>query len=154
MIRVLIAALFAAAAVAPVSGHAAVERKPLTIRDLVSLERLSDPQSSPDGRYIAYVVRATDLDANKGVRSIWLLDTRSNTLRKFATSATGSSDTPRWSPDGKLIYFLSTRSGSSQVWRQPIDGDAQPVTQLPLDVGSYRLSPRGDRIVVVDGRVR
>jgi len=148
MIRVLIAALFAAAAVAPVSGHAAVERKPLTIRDLVSLERLSDPQSSPDGRYIAYVVRATDLDANKGVRSIWLLDTRSNTLRKFATSATGSSDTPRWSPDGKLIYFLSTRSGSSQVWRQPIDGDAQPVTQLPLDVGSYRLSPRGDRIVV------
>ena len=146
MTRVILAALLSAAALVPASAGAA-DSKPLTIRDVVSFERVSDPQASPDGRYLAYVLRTTDMDANKGVRSVWLMDLKTSNLRKFASGA-GSSDTPRWSPDSKFVYFLSTRSGSQQVWRQGVDGDAQPVTQLPLDVGSYKLSPGGDKLVV------
>ena len=146
MTRVILAALIAAFAVMPCTAGAA-DRHPLTIRDVVSFERVSDPQASPDGRYVAYVLRVTDMDANKGLRSIWLMDLKTGNLRKFATG-TGNSDTPQWSPDSKYVYFLSTRSGSSQVWRQGIEGEAQAVTQLPLDVGSFKLSPRADRIVV------
>lgn len=146
MTRVLLAALLAAAALVPPAAGA-VDKKPLTIRDVVAFERVSDPQVSPDGRYLAYTLRTTDMDANKGVRSIWLMDLKTGNLRRFATG-TGNSDTPRWAPDGKFVYFLSTRSGSAQVWRQGLEGEAQAVTQLPLDIGSFRLSPRGDKIVV------
>jgi dipeptidyl aminopeptidase/acylaminoacyl peptidase len=146
MTRVIFAALLAALALVPAAAGAA-DRHPLTIRDVVAFERVSDPQASPDGRHLAYVLRTTDMDANKGVRSIWLMDLKTGNLRKFA-SGSGNSDTPQWSPDSKYVYFLSTRSGSSQVWRQGIEGEAQAVTQLPLDVGSFKLSPRADRIVV------
>ena len=45
-----------------------------TVQDLVSLYRLSDPQISPDGRQVAYVLRETDLEANKGRTDLWLID--------------------------------------------------------------------------------
>jgi dipeptidyl aminopeptidase/acylaminoacyl peptidase len=61
-------------------------------------------------------------------------------------SATSSS--AEWSADGRFIYFLSNRSGSSQVWRAAPGGEPQQITSLPLDVGSFRISPKADRVVV------
>lgn len=146
MTRLTIAALLLALAAAPAQAQS--DKKPLNIRDLVSFERVSDPQVSPDGKLVAYVLRATDLDANKGVRSIWLLDLSAKTQRKFSDGA-GNSDTPRWSADGKTLYFLSTRSGSQQVWQQSAVGaEARQVTKLPLDVGSYAVAPKGGKLVV------
>ena len=56
---------------------------------------------------------------------------------------------PRWSNDGTNIYFLSTRTGSAQVWRLPLNGgEAVQITDYPLDVGTYRLSRNGDYIAV------
>src|SRR6185437_6657812 len=80
----MLARLFAAAAllgiVAPAVTHAASgspgDTPPLTVEDLVRLKRLSDPQVSPDGRYVAFVLRETDIDANRGRTDIWLLDLR------------------------------------------------------------------------------
>ncbi|MCG8461819.1 MAG: S9 family peptidase, partial [Holophagales bacterium] len=62
----------------------------------------------------------------------------------------GSADvSPRWSPDGRHIYFLSSRSGSMQVWRLPLaGGEAQAVTALPLDLGGFTLSPDGKSLAV------
>ena len=64
--RVLLSLLLASLAAAAQSASAQGGSQPFTVEDLVSLKRLSDPQVSPDGRYVAYVLRETDMDANKG----------------------------------------------------------------------------------------
>ena len=132
----------------PVTADAAPAPQPFSIDALVRLERVSDPRVSPDGRSIAYTLRTTDYEANKGLQAIWLHDLESGTTRRL-TAGTGSSHSPRWASDGSL-YFLSTRSGSQQVWRLDLDagGEAQAVTALPLDVGAFVLAPSGDRIAV------
>ncbi len=114
------------------------------------LKRISDPQLSPDGRQVAFVQRETDLDANKGRTSLWLLDlTPGSAQARRLTDVKANDSSPRWSPDGRTLYFLSTRSGSSQVWRlAPTGGDAQRVSGYPLDVGALKVSPRGDRLAL------
>ncbi len=65
------------------------------------------------------------------------------------TQGETSNTDPEWSPNGDAVYFLSSRSGSSQVWRQPVaGGDAVKVTDLAIDVDNFRLSPAGDRIAL------
>ncbi|WP_371811025.1 prolyl oligopeptidase family serine peptidase [Caulobacter sp. S45] len=121
----------------------AAQARPFTARDLVSLDRVSDPHVSPDGRAIAYDVRSTDLAANTGVHAVWLL--QAGQPRKL----TGDATSPRWSADGKALFVLSGRSGSDQVWRVGLDGGApMQVTHLPLDVGAFRVSPDGRTLVV------
>ena len=123
---------------------------PLKVEDLVRLRRLSNPQVSPDGRHVAFVLREMDLEANKGRTDIWLLDLRAKEAapRRLTQNAANDSS-PRWSADGHALYFLSTRSGSSQVWRLSFDGgEASQVTRYPLDVTSLKVSPAGNRIAV------
>lgn len=117
-----------------------------TAKDLVMLDRLSDPQLSPDGNSIAYDLRTTDFSGNRGKHSLWITAATPG-ARPRMISAEGS--TPRWAPDGKSIYFSSSRSGSSQVWRVSVSGGAATqVTRLPLDVQAFRIAPNGKRIVV------
>ena len=117
---------------------------PFTVEDLVRMKRVSDPQVSPDGAQVVYVQRETDMAANKGRTSLWLLDAPGKGEPQRLTTSKGNDSSPRWSPDGRSVYFLSTRSGTSQVWRLvPPRGEAQKVTDYPLDVGAFRVSPRG-----------
>jgi dipeptidyl aminopeptidase/acylaminoacyl peptidase len=123
---------------------------PFTVQDLVMLKRLTDPQVSPDGRYVAFVQRETDMAANRGRTGLWLLELNAASAQpaRLTEAATGDSS-PRWAADSHTLYFLSTRSGSSQVWRMVLPATtAQRVTDYPLDVGSFRVSPRGDALVV------
>ena len=126
----------------------AAEARPFTYHDMLVMNRVSDPQVSPDGRWVVYAVRATDMEANRGRTSLWLADLSGDAEpRRLAVSDEGA-NTGRWGPDGAL-YFLSSRSGSSQVWRTDAQGaTATQVTDLPLDVQTFRLSPQGDRIAV------
>src|SRR5579872_3629881 len=121
-----------------------------TAKDLVMLDRISDPQLAPDGRSVAYSLRQTDFDADKGVRSIWLLALGAKDAQPRRLTAPGSSaDSPRWSADGKTLYFLSSRSGSNQVWRLDEGlGEARQVTSLPLDVNNFVLAPDGRRLLL------
>jgi dipeptidyl aminopeptidase/acylaminoacyl peptidase len=118
--------------------------------DLVRLRRLSDPQASPDSRYVAYVLSETDLAEDKRRTDLWLLDLDSKNAQPRRLTQNPANDTnPRWSPDSKTIYFLSTRSGSSQVWRLSMaGGEPTQVTQFPQDVGSFRVSPKGDKLAL------
>lgn len=119
---------------------------PFTAQDLVMMKRVSDPRISPDGEHVAYVLRTTDLDANKGVKQVWMVDRATGRSRQVTGGGNANSHTPRWSADGQL-YFLSNRSGSNQVWRlDPAGGEAQAVTSLPLEVGAFAIAPTGDRI--------
>ena len=123
------------------AGNAASH--PFSIHDMLAMQRISEPEVSPDGSRVVFTLRTTDLEANKGTTDLWLVQTADNTLRQLTTHAASDSG-PRFSPDGRTILFLSTRSGSSQVWRIAVDGgEAQQVTRLPLDVSNLILSRDG-----------
>ena len=137
-----------AAAIAP-----AVAATPhgFTVEDMVRMDRVGTPSVSPDGARIVYTVRSTDIDKNKGHTDLYLVDLRAaNPAPQRLTSDAASSTDPEWSAAGDAIYFLSSRSGSSQVWRLPVDtagAAAVQVTNLPLDVDAFHVSPKNDRIV-------
>src|SRR5262249_19114969 len=109
---------------APPSPHAKPsELKPFTADDLVRLKRVTDPQISPDGRYVAFVLRETDMEANRGRTDVWLLDrTQKEPTPRRMTQNDADDSSPRWDPDSRTLYFLSTRSGQSQVWRLSLSG--------------------------------
>ena len=135
---------------AALAAPAGAAGAPFTADDLVLLRRVSDPQVSPDGRYVVFVQRETDLDANKGHTSLWALElATAGAQPRRLTDATGSDSSPRWAGDGRTLYFLSARSGSTQVWRVLLGSStAQRVTDYPLDVGSLKVSPHGDLLAL------
>jgi dipeptidyl aminopeptidase/acylaminoacyl peptidase len=137
-------------------AFAAEESRVFTPTDLNLLARVSDPQASPDGRYIVFTQRDTDLEANRGRTDLWLLDLEAATPKpRRLTQHSANDNHARWSSDGSSIYFLSTRAGSSQVWRLPLTGgEAVQITDYPLDVGTFEFSPDGTRIAVSMGVFR
>ena len=119
---------------------------PFSIHDMLAMDRISDPQVSPDGKWIVFVLRKTDLEENKGLTDLWLVGADGANLRRL-TSHKAADSNPRWAPDGKSIWFVSTRSDSSQVWRIAIDGgEAEQMTEQPLDVGNLIIAPDGRHI--------
>lgn len=131
-------------------GPAQAAVQPFTVHDLVMLERVSDPRLSPDERYVAYQLRQTDFARNRGVNGLWLIDlAQKNSEPRRLTAQGAESHTPRWASDGRL-YFLSTRSGSQQVWRLDLKagGEAQQVTDLPIDVGAFGISPDARKLAL------
>jgi len=129
--------------------HAA-EPRPFDIHDFLGLKRIVQIAASPDGKQVVYTLRGDDLRANKGYTGLWLQDTTRRGATPVRLTSDGSHDgSAAWSRDGRSIYFLSDRSGSTQVWRITSQGaEAAQVTDLPLPVGSFRVSPNGDRIFV------
>lgn len=117
----------------------------LGVRDLWALERVSDPQPSPDGSRIVYVRKRYDVKANKGASSLWLVPTAGCEARRLTTAEANDAQ-PRWSPDGARIAFLSDRGGKTQIWGLDIaGGEPRALTDLPVDVESFQWSPDGKR---------
>lgn len=120
----------------------------LTIDDMLAMQRVTDPAVSPDGKWVAFVVRDTDLAANKGRTDVWLSAVDGSALEHLTTNQANDSD-PAWSRDGRYVYFLSQRSGSSQVWRiHPGGGEAEQVTKLPVDINGFKVFPSDDRLAL------
>jgi dipeptidyl aminopeptidase/acylaminoacyl peptidase len=121
----------------------------VTVDDLLAMQRVSEPAVSPDGRWVAFTVRDTDLEANKGRHDVWLTAVDGSGTARRLTTHEANDTSPAWTPDGAWIYFLSSRGGSSQVWRIAVaGGEAEAVTKLPLDVGGFKLFPDGKRLAV------
>jgi dipeptidyl aminopeptidase/acylaminoacyl peptidase len=119
---------------------------PFTVHDLLAMDRISTPRVSPDGKRIVFAVRVTDLEANKGRNDLWIVDADGKGLRRLTSDPAGDTD-PCWHPDNRTVFFLSTRSGSSQVWKIRTDGgETEAVTNLPLDVNAFTLSPDGGNL--------
>jgi dipeptidyl aminopeptidase/acylaminoacyl peptidase len=113
---------------------------------MLAMDRISDPQVSPNGRRIVFVVRETDMEANRGRTDLWLVGVDGTSLRRL-TSHPENDSNPRWGPGSKSVWFISGRSGSSQVWRIAVDGgEAQQVTEQALDVGNLVASRDGKHI--------
>jgi dipeptidyl aminopeptidase/acylaminoacyl peptidase len=132
----------------PAVGAADAQTHLFSIHDMLAMDRISDSQVSPDGKWIIFNLRTTDLEANRGRTDIWIVGTDGKGLRRL-TSHPAADWNARWSPCGKCVLFLSTRSGSAQVWRMRIDGgEAWQVTNLPLDAGALIVSPDGKTLAV------
>ncbi|EDM79860.1 peptidase, S9C (acylaminoacyl-peptidase) subfamily protein [Plesiocystis pacifica SIR-1] len=149
------AAETAPAEVAPLQPIAPEGEHPFSILDMLEADRVSSPALSPEGDRLAYMVRETDMAANGSRRSLWLLELDGAAAKGepiLVDDHPKGSSQPTWSPDGAFLYFVSGRSGSSQVWRVAMDGAAagtpQQVTQLPVGVSNLKLSPDGATLAV------
>src|SRR5579883_1753985 len=87
-----------------------------TVDDMLGFDRIGDPTASPDGKLVAFTVTTPDLSANKMKSDIWVAATDGSGARRL-TSDPAADHGPRFAPDGKSVYFVSRRGGSSQVWR-------------------------------------
>ncbi|MCU0290559.1 MAG: S9 family peptidase [Thermoanaerobaculaceae bacterium] len=126
---------------------AAAAPHPFSVHDMLAADRITDPRVSPDGTQVAFSLRVTDLAANKGRNDIWLASLDGTQLRSL-TGTSGGNSQPRWSPDGKTIYFLSSRTKTQQVWRIPAaGGEPTQVTDLPLDVDNLEVGPTGGSLL-------
>ncbi len=120
-------------------------KHPLTFDDLIKLHRISSPEVSPDGKWVAYAVSTPDMDANRGVSNVWIIPTAGGEAIQVTQSGRDSS--PSWSPDGKTLAFLSSRDGDSQVYLLSMDGgEAKKLTQLSTGADSFKWSPDGKNI--------
>src|SRR5690606_38946002 len=134
-----------AAATAPATTQA---RAAFTYQDMISANRLGDPQVSPDGERVVYSLTQTDVAANKRSSALYILGLKGEAQPQKLAISEGGANTARWGADGKL-YFLSGRSGSSQVWVSADKGaTATQVTALPTDVNAYRINTAGDAVAV------
>ena len=96
--------------------------RPLTIQDLLTAVRVSDPQLSPDGRQVAFVRTTTDLASGKRNADIWVVPADGSAPPRLLIGGEKSENTPRWDPDGSHIAFISTRDGDPQIYIANPDG--------------------------------
>ena len=116
---------------------------------------ISDPQVSPDGRWVAFTLRETDIEANRGRTDLWLLElqlaapARPVVARRPDASMRPATRARAGHRTAAVCCSLSTRSGSSQLWRISLDGgEAQQVTDYPLDVTTFKVAPVGGRVAL------
>jgi acylaminoacyl-peptidase len=105
---------------APPALRAQAPTSVLTPADIFRLEYASDPQPSPDGQWIAYVRRWSDVQTDRRYANLWLVKVDGSVHRPL-TSGRTHDDSPRWSPDGKRLAFTSDKGGSPQLWVRYMD---------------------------------
>lgn len=142
----VLAAFVWALAAMPVCSVAA---RPLAFEDMFAMGRLSDPQFSPDGKSVAFVITSFSLETNDSDSDIFLVSVNGGEAVQLTNSPGGDSQ-PRFSPDGKLLAFVSSRSGTRQIWLLPTDGgEARQLTDLCTGASSPVWTPDGRKIVFV-----
>ncbi|NOT59871.1 MAG: S9 family peptidase [Acidobacteria bacterium] len=147
--RILIVTLALATALS-----AQTAKRKITLDDLPRFREVRDPQLSPDGEWVAYVVSAIDAKEDKSAAHIWLTSFDGKTTKQM-TAGEESESAPRWSPDGKFLSFTSSRKGAakgSQVWLLPLaGGEAVQLTDVKGRLQSYEWSPDSQRLALVIG---
>ena len=128
------------------------EKKPFTIEDLYHIKSVNDPQISPDGRWVAFTVTSYQLHEGKSNSEIYLMRIDGSGLRQM-TNNEAADFSPRWSPDGKSILFISTRKEGAQLWLLPANGgEPRQLTHFATGVSDPVWSPDG-RFVAFSTRV-
>src|SRR6185295_1125341 len=124
------------------------QKRAITFEDYIALKAVSDPQLSPDGKWVAYTVSTPSLQDNRNVSRVWVAEVATGKTRQV-TNGPGSDRQPRWSPDGKTLAFISTREGGAQVWVMPIaGGDARKVSSLADGASDPLWLPGGSGLLV------
>lgn len=145
--RTIIVALLLVVAV-----DATAAPRPVRVDDFTRFQDVGDPQVSPDGEWVLYTVTTSDAVADKRDTDVWVIKWDGSGQRRL-TFSPDNENTPRWSPDGKLISFLSSRSGGSakgnQVWvLERAGGEARQLTALTGRIQGYSWSPDSARLLL------
>lgn len=135
----------------PLSAQASGQRA-LTVHDLNHLRDVSDPQVSPDGRWVAYTVTRPDTTKDRGDADIWMTSWDGTQTLRLTTSKDNES-MPRWSPAGRYLAFVSSRGDdreAAQLWLlDRAGGEAERITDFPGGIEDYAWSPEGRRLAVI-----
>jgi dipeptidyl aminopeptidase/acylaminoacyl peptidase len=132
-----------------VSGKGGRDIRNLTVDDYFRIHRVSDPQISPDGNWVAFVVSVMNLEEDESESRIWMVPVEGGEAVPM-TAKGRSASRPRWSPDGKYLSFLAARDDDkTQVWTLfRKGGDSMQLTEVVQGVRSYDWSPAGGKILL------
>lgn len=120
---------------------------PLTIDDYVTVEHLSQPVISPDGRRVAYVVSVPSLEDNLIDANVWIAHLDGEPRTRQLTTAKKSDDHPQWSPEGSVLTFLSDRESTTGLYSiDPDGGEARRMTDVKGSIRDYEWAPDGKTI--------
>jgi dipeptidyl aminopeptidase/acylaminoacyl peptidase len=128
-----------------------------SLDDLPKIRSVSDPQVSPDGKWVAYTVGTVDAEKDKRDTDVWMVSWDGTQQIRLTSSKDGESQ-PRWSPDGKYLAFVSSRGGDdekdkkegAQVWLlNRAGGEAEKLTDIKGGVSAYEWSPDGRKLALV-----
>jgi Tol biopolymer transport system component len=156
MIEKLVAALAALALVpalgaqAPTAVSHSAPPRPFSLDDVLRVRDVREPQISPDGAWVAYTVSTSDTAEDQNKSAVWMASWDGSRNVRLTTSKQGE-NTPRWSPDGRWLAFLSSREDEhTQIWLlDRLGGEGRKATTLPSDVDDYVWAPDGKRIALV-----
>jgi dipeptidyl aminopeptidase/acylaminoacyl peptidase len=146
--RLAASLLLSLCAVQALAAATDAERRTLGPDDFYRVEDVSDPQVSPDGAWVAYVLTTNDREADEARSAIWMVSWDGG-QRLALTAPAADTAKPRWSPDGRYLAFMATPAGSDKVQIMLLDrrgGDAQQLTHVDGDIGGYAWSPDGKRL--------
>ena len=131
---------------------AAPAKRPMTFEDLMRMKRLGETAVSPDGKWLAYSVTTVNLEQNTKTAELWIRAIAGGEPQKLAVAQPGDSG-PQFAPDGVRILFLSSRTGSQQVWLADFDpetgaaANAKKLTNIATGADNAIWSPDGKFIV-------
>ena len=112
----------------------------LSANDVFALRTVTDPQISPDGKRIVYVVNFADIQTDSRFSNLWMINFDGTDNRPITTGNVKDAS-PRWAPDGSRIAFVSDRGGSSQIWQRWSDsGQMARMTSVPEAPGAIEWS--------------
>lgn len=132
------------------------QRRGVTAEDYLAFEQAGDPHVSPDGNFAAYTVTTVDQKANRRTSRIWVVELDGSRPPVPFTGESSSSNSPRWSPDGRYLAFISSRAGAPganspqrpQIWLLPREGgEARKLSNLENGISAIEWSPDSTRLV-------
>lgn len=125
------------------------QKRPFTIADLYKVRYVGAPAISNDGQKVAFTITVHNMEKGKSNSDVYVMDADGSNLKQL-TYFEGADYNPFWSPDDKTLYFISTRSGSAQLFALPmIGGEAKQITDISTGLSEPVVSPNGKLLAFV-----